>query len=125
MKSLPEPLLPLTYYFQTRKTLAAPLAQPDDNLLDFVVVEASVSRLKLATLLNKYKRGEHLDWDITNFKRGKKLVIHSDAPAAVNVDGEIKYVTDTSFEIVEKGMVYVVPAKSKFLKEREERLANK
>ncbi|MBQ2972861.1 MAG: diacylglycerol kinase family lipid kinase [Clostridia bacterium] len=105
--------------------MAAPLAQPDDNLLDFVVVEASVSRLKLATLLNKYKRGEHLDWDITNFKRGKKLVIHSDAPAAVNVDGEIKYVTDTSFEIVEKGMVYVVPAKSKFLKEREERLANK
>lgn len=103
--------------------MAAPLAQPDDGLLDFVVVEASVSRLKLATLLNKYKRGEHLDWDITNFKRGKKLVIHSDVPAAVNVDGEIKYVTDTSFEIVEKGMTYVVPAKSKFLKEREERLA--
>ena len=105
--------------------MAAPLAQPDDSLLDFVVVEASVSRLKLATLLNKYKRGEHLDWDITHFKRGKKLVIHSDKPAAVNVDGEIKYVTDTSFEIVEKGMVYVVPAKSKFLTERKKRLAAK
>lgn len=105
--------------------MAGPLAQPDDGLLDFVIVEASVSRLKLATLLNKYKRGEHLDWDITNFKRGKKLVIHSEEPAAVNVDGETKFVTDTSFEIIEKGMVFVVPAKSKFLKERKERLASK
>ncbi len=97
---------------------AAPNAQPDDNLLDFVVVEASVSRAKLVTLLNKYKRGEHLDWDITTFKRGRKLTIHSDKPAAVNVDGETKYVTDTSFEIIDNGIVFVVPAKSGFLKER-------
>mgnify|MGYP003289569336 CR=1 FL=1 len=97
---------------------AAPNAQPDDNLLDFVIVEASVSRAKLVTLLNKYKRGEHLDWDITMFKRGRKLTIHSDKPAAVNVDGETKYVTDTSFEIIDNGIVFVVPAKSDFLKER-------
>ncbi len=102
---------------------AAPLAQPDDGVLDIVVVESRVSRAKLVTLLNKYKRGEHLDWDITSFKRGKKLVIHSDKPAAVNVDGEIKYVTDTSFKLVEKGMTFVVPAKSQFLVEREARLA--
>lgn len=97
---------------------AAPNAQPDDNLLDFVIVEASVSRAKLVTLLNKYKRGEHLDWDITMFKRGRKLTIHSEKPAAVNVDGETKYVTDTSFEIIDNGIVFVVPAKSSFLKER-------
>lgn len=102
---------------------AAPLALPDDQLLDIVIVESSVSRAKLLTLLNKYKRGEHLDWDITTFKRAKKLTIHSEKPAAVNVDGEVKYVTDTSFKIVEKGMTYVVPRKSAFLKDREERLA--
>ena len=105
--------------------MAAPLALPEDGLLDFVIVESRVSRPKLLMLLNKYKRGEHLDWDITEFTRGKKLVIHSDKPAAVNVDGEIKYVTDTSFEIIEKGITYVVPAKSKFLVEREKRLADK
>ena len=105
--------------------MAAPLALPEDGLLDFVIVESRVSRPKLVTLLNKYKRGEHLDWDITEFTRGKKLVIHSDKPAAVNVDGEIKYVTDTSFEIIEKGITYVVPANSKFLAEREKRLADK
>ena len=103
--------------------MAGPKAYPDDGLLDFIIVESKLSRLKLATLLNKYKRGEHLDWDITNFQRGKKLVIHSDPPAAVNVDGETKYVTDTSFEIVEKGIVFVVPAGSPFLKDRERRLA--
>ncbi len=97
---------------------AAPNAQPDDNLLDFVIVEASVSRAKLVTLLNKYKRGEHLDWDITMFQRGRKLTIHSDKPAAVNVDGETKYVTDTSFEIIDNGIIFVVPAKSQFLAER-------
>lgn len=96
---------------------AAPLAQPNDGLLDFVVVESRISRAKLASLLNKYKRGEHLDWDITNFKRGKKLVIHADTPAAVNVDGECKFVTDTSFELIEKGITFVVPRTSDFLKE--------
>lgn len=105
--------------------MAAPLAQPDDGLLDFVIVEAKVSRAKLVTLLNKYKRGEHLDWDITTFKRGKKLTIHSDNPAAVNVDGECKFITDTSFELIEKGMTFVVPRKSQFLIDREKRLAAK
>lgn len=103
--------------------MAAPKAYPDDQLLDFVTVESKLSRLKLATLLNKYKRGEHLDWDITDFRRGKKLVIHSEKPAAVNVDGETQYVTDASFELIEKGMVYVVPAGSAFLADREKRIA--
>ncbi len=103
--------------------MAAPLAFPDDGVLDFVVVECKFSRLKLATLLNKYKRGEHLDWEVTNFKAGRKLTIHSEMPAAVNVDGEIKYVSDTSFELIEKGMTFVIPKNSKFLTEsREETL---
>ena len=95
----------------------APNAQPNDGLLDFIVVESKFGRLKLTSLLNEYKRGEHLGWDITTFTRGKKLVIHSDVPAAVNVDGECKYVNDVSFEIVENGITFVVPRTSDFLKE--------
>lgn len=102
---------------------AAPLAYPDDGTLDFVIVECKFNRVKLASLLNKYKRGEHLEWDVTDFRAGKTLKIHSDKPAAVNVDGETKYVNDTSFEIVEKGITFVVPANSAFLTEsREETL---
>ncbi len=92
--------------------MAAPHAMPDDGLLDFVHVKKAVSRIKLLGLINKYKRGEHLDWEITTFDRGKKLVIHSDKPAAVNIDGECEYVTDCTFEIIEKGITFVVPTSS-------------
>lgn len=92
--------------------MAAPHAMPDDGLLDFVHVKKNCSRFKLLPLISKYKRGEHLDWDITTFVRGKKLYIHSDKPAAVNIDGECEYVTDCDFEIIEKGITFVVPTTS-------------
>lgn len=92
--------------------MAAPHAMPDDGLLDFVHVQKNMPRVKLLPLINKYKSGEHLDWDITTFARGKKLTIHSDKPAAVNIDGECEYVNDCTFEIVEKGITFVVPATS-------------
>ncbi len=92
--------------------MAAPHAMPDDGLLDFVHVKKNIPRIKLLGLINKYKRGEHLDWDITTFSRGKKLTIHSDRPAAVNIDGECEYVNDCTFEIVEKGITFVIPTTS-------------
>lgn len=98
--------------------MAAPKAMPDDGLLDFIIVEKNCSRLKLVTLLNQYKAGKHLDWDMTKFVRGKKLTIHCDTPAAVNVDGECSYVTDAVFEIVENGITFVVPKGSPFLEFR-------
>ncbi len=104
--------------------MAAPKAMPDDGLLDFILVEKQCSRAKLVTLLNKYKAGQHLDWSMTNFVRGKKLTIHSDVPAAVNVDGECSYVTDAVFEIVENGIVFVVPRKSDFLNFRTQKAAD-
>lgn len=47
--------------------MGAPKAIPDDGLLDFIIVRKTVGRLKLAGLINAYKRGEHLDWDFTTF----------------------------------------------------------
>ena len=72
--------------------MAAPKALPDDGLMDMIIVKKTIGRLKLLSLLNDYKAGNHLSWDMTNFVRGKKLKIHSDKPAAVNVDGECSYV---------------------------------
>ena len=79
----------------------APKAVPDDGLLDFIIVEKTCNTLKLAGLVGKYKRGEHLSWDFTHFLRGKKMQIISQNPAAVNVDGECEYVTDFTFQILE------------------------
>ncbi len=99
---------------------AAPKALPFDGLLDFVVVEKDCSRLKLLGLIAPYKRGEHLDWERTHFKRGKKITIKSKKPSAVNFDGEVKIVTEATFNIVEKAIKYVVPANSEFIKKVEE-----
>ncbi len=72
-------------------------------------------RIKLLSLINPYKKGQHLGWDRTIFKRGKKIKITSEKPAAMNVDGEADYVTECTFEIVEKGIKFVVPACSDFM----------
>jgi len=98
--------------------MGGPLALPDDGWLDIVIVKKEISRLKLLSLINKYKRGEHLDWDVTMFRRAKKLHIHCDTPAAVNVDGECDYVNDSGFEIIEKGIKFVIPTVSSYIEDR-------
>jgi YegS/Rv2252/BmrU family lipid kinase len=95
---------------------AAPLALPDDGLLDFVVVESVKSKIELLKMLKPYKNGQHLDWEITHFKRGKNLKVHAAVPAAINVDGECRFVTDAEFQIAEKAVKFLVPASSDFLK---------
>ncbi|MDR0530658.1 MAG: hypothetical protein LBG83_01130 [Oscillospiraceae bacterium] len=96
-----------------------PRALPDDGLLDCIVVRKEFGRLKLLSLLGKYKNGEHLSWPFTNFQRGKKMHIHSDELAAVNVDGECRYVNDSTFQLVEKAVCYVIPKGSAYLADRE------
>ena len=54
---------------------------------------------------------------MTQYINGTKLTIHSDVPAAVNIDGECEYVNDVVFELV------VVPQFSEFHKGRTEREA--
>lgn len=87
----------------------APKAVPDDGKLDFILVRKTVGRLKLAGLVGKYKRGEHLSWDFTEFVRGKKLQILSTNPAAVNVDGECEYVTESTFRILPAALDVIMP----------------
>ena len=94
--------------------MGAPKAVPDDGLLDFIIVRKTVGRLKLAGLINAYKRGEHLDWDFTTFLRGKKMHIESKEPAAVNVDGECEYVTESTFEILPSALNFVIPVNSSY-----------
>lgn len=94
---------------------AAPLAEPADGLIDVVLVKLDRSRLKLLPLISKYKAGEHLDWDITTYRRAKKVVIESKKKAAVNVDGECEYVNKRTFEMMESAITFVVPQGSPYL----------
>lgn len=92
----------------------APLAVPDDGLLDFIIVKRNMSRLKMVSLVGKYKRGGHIGMDVTIFVRGKKMTVESRLPAAVNIDGECEYVTESCFELLPAAVNFVIPANSAY-----------
>ena len=94
---------------------AAPNAMPNDGLIDCVMVKSDRSALRLLPLIPLYKKGEHLDLDITTFRHCKKVKIESKNPAAVNVDGECAYVTEREFKLLESAITFVVPQNSEFL----------
>lgn len=97
--------------------MAAPLAMPNDGLLDFVIVKKDISKLQMLSLIAPYKNGKHLSWERTLFKRGKKIHITSEETAVVNVDGEIQYVKESTMEIVEKAVRFVIPTTSTFFED--------
>ncbi len=95
--------------------MAAPSAMPNDGFLDVVMVRSDRGRLKLLPLIPGYKKGEHVNWDITTHRHAKKVKIESAGISAVNVDGEWAYVTEREFKILEGAITFVVPCGSKFL----------
>lgn len=96
--------------------MGGPLAMPNDGLMDIVIVH-KVSRFKLIASLGAYKKGQHLSWDFTKFIRGKKITVHAEKPAVVNVDGECEIVTDCTMEILPGAIQFVVPANSTFFED--------
>ncbi len=96
---------------------AAPYAVPDDGLLDFSIVRA-MKLPRLITQIGNYKKGRHYKWPETTYVRGKKMTIHSDIPASVNVDGECDLVTDSTFEIIPSAYSFVIPTTSSYIEDR-------
>ncbi len=96
---------------------AAPYAVPDDGLLDFSIVKA-MKLPRLITQVGNYKKGRHYKWPETTYVRGKKMTVHSDTPASVNVDGECDLVTDSTFEIIPSAYSFVIPTTSSYIEDR-------
>lgn len=96
---------------------AAPYAVPDDGLLDFSIVRA-MKIPRLITQISNYKKGRHYNWPETTYIRGKKMIVHSDEPASVNVDGECDLVTDSTFEIIPSAFSFVIPTTSSYIEDR-------
>ena len=86
----------------------APGAVVDDGLLNFVVVQA-VRKPQIATIVKRFKTGEHhRTTKITQYK-GKKLEIVSPRVENVNADGEVFRTERLVAEIKEKGLRFIVP----------------
>lgn len=91
----------------------APEAIPDDGLLDFVLIRTP-KRFQIPGLIGIYKRGGHLRdpgfQDLLEFRRGRKIQIHTPESVPVNLDGEIRIVSDITFEILPGALRFLIPA---------------
>ena len=87
----------------------SPLSEPDDGLLDFVLI-SKISHFKILSVLNLYKTGRHLDLPFCEHFRGTKMQIQAKTPACVTNDGECFTSTVVSFEIVPNAVNFVYPA---------------
>ncbi|MBQ2676773.1 MAG: diacylglycerol kinase family lipid kinase [Clostridia bacterium] len=90
--------------------MPAPDASTTDGLMDVVLIK-TVSRLRILTLLGKYRRGEHIHiTDLCKIKLAKKLVVEGEKEMSVNLDGEIFRRNKAVFEIVEDAVKFIVPS---------------
>lgn len=89
----------------------APMARPDDGILDFVLVKA-MSRLNILKFLPQYKSGEFLDCPYVEVFRGTKMRVQCEEGAVVSLDGECSTHTDITFEIIEKALTFILPRRA-------------
>ena len=68
-------------------TEIAPLASLDDGLLDLVIFE-TMPRRDIPAALLRVKRGEHIGEEGVHYTQLRELVVESETPISVNVDGE-------------------------------------
>ncbi len=91
-----------------------PLAICDDGLLDFIIVKKDMPVIKFLKLMGDYKKGKHLEWGRTVFRRGRKMTVRSKKFSAVNVDGECEFVKERTFEIVPRAINFAFPSNVDF-----------
>ena len=88
----------------------APMARPDDGMLDFVLV-SGMSRLKILKFLSKYKKGEFLDIPQVEYFSGTAMNVHCNDGAVVALDGECFTDNDIHFSLHNDPVAFVLPAR--------------
>lgn len=91
---------------------SAPMADPGDGVLDFVMVR-SVPFIRLPGLVKPYKSGEYVNdkrfKKIATIRKGSKMVVESKKPAIINIDGECFTRSTVCFELVPHAIRFIVP----------------
>ena len=88
---------------------AAPLADMQDGLIDFIRIPA-LSRLKILPMISHYKRGEHLErYPFIQLIRCRQVRIVSDEPVVFNCDGEVAMAVNPVIEILPSAARLLLP----------------
>ena len=87
-----------------------PDAQPDDGILECLVIDA-VSRFKVAQIVGKYSKGRFRELgDIVTYLRVSYMEIEGEREFVVNIDGEIIRAKKVNFTLIPKGINFIFPA---------------
>jgi Sphingosine kinase and enzymes related to eukaryotic diacylglycerol kinase len=90
----------------------APLAVPDDGLLDFILVKKP-PLLQIPRLVKIYRTGGHLGSplfrDLVTFYRGKSMQVQTFGPVTANFDGECRPIHQVGFQVCAKAVRFMVP----------------
>jgi diacylglycerol kinase family enzyme len=86
-----------------------PEAEPDDGLLDVLLIGDLTKRDLLLTMPKTY-RGKHLPHPKATLLRGTTVEIDAPEPLPVELDGEQPGTTPVCFEIVPRALRLRVPA---------------
>lgn len=85
----------------------APQAEIDDGLLDVLIVpETSIPQL--AVLVPQVLLGRHVESDLVELRRTRRLEIRADPPLLFNVDGELVGESPAVFEVLPRVLDVVV-----------------
>lgn len=88
---------------------AAPMAETDDKLMDFVLIKL-MGRIEVLKFLGKYKEGKYMDNPKCEIFRGTNIRILSKTPAVCTVDGQCFSDTEIRCDLLENAFKFVLPA---------------
>ena len=88
--------------------MAAPDAVPNDNKLNFTLVD-SISKSRVLGFLQKYKKGEIKALEFCHLKTCENMSFSAKVPIPVNLDGEIIEARSMDFSIVKNAVNFIIP----------------
>ncbi len=94
----------------------APLASIQDGLIDVCMVH-KLNLLQVARFIGSFQKGTYLDkkaiMKVAQYKKCRKLQVHSDVPICVAFDGDIIHTDALNIEILPDAMQLIVPQGAK------------
>ena len=78
----------------------APKAKIDDGLIDVVVVDDEISRLRLLSVLPKLYKGTHIFEPEVKYYQSNEFSIFTEQNNILNIDGEIIGNTPIKVEVI-------------------------
>ena len=86
-----------------------PDAEPDDGLLDVLIVE-KVNLLQVAGVIGKYQKGHYADYPhLIRHVRCHTVRVECEQENVVNVDGEAIRTTDAQIELIPQAIRFFYP----------------